>query len=149
MINFQGQSYFDDRLYVLYLCKATAKINSDGLVSSTIYHEGPPVKSNWSIVTYSNCIRYPIFSIKLFDSNTKAMAYIRRIEPETPLISLHGKSPANPVSYEEYLGWKKNNNFKEYDYRAMYAPGGSNLREIIVQTFNQFLSSNPDFPLEK
>lgn len=144
MIEFQGQLYFDDRLYVLYLCKATAEINSEGLISTTIYHEESPVNYRWCVVTYRNCSKYPISSTKLFDLKDEATAYIIKIEPETPLISLNGKSPSNLMPYEEYICWKKNNNFKEYDYRAMYAPGGSNPRETVLQTFEQFLISNPE-----
>lgn len=145
MIEFQGQFYFDDRLYVLYLCKVTAEIKSDGFISTAIYHEEALDNYRWCIVTYRNCSRYPVFSTKLFDSKDEANAYIRKIEPETPLISLNGKSPSNSASYEEYLCWKKNNNFKEYDYRTMYTLDGNNPKEIIFQTFKQFLSSNPDF----
>lgn len=149
MIEFEGQSYFDDRLYVLYLCKALARIDPDGFISTTIYHEEPPVNCTWCLVTYRNCNRYPVFNTRLFDSKDEAIAYMRKIEPETPIISRNGKSPGNLVSYEDYLCWKKSNNFKEYDYRVMYTPGGSNPEEVITQTFEQFLSSNPDFPLEK
>ena len=149
MIEFQGQLYFDDRLCVLYLCKALARIDSDGFVSTVIYHEDPPPNCSLCLVTYRNCSKYPVFNTRLFDSKDEALAYIKEIEPETPLISLNGQSPRNPVSYEEYVCWKKKNNFKEYDYNAMYMPGGSNHREIVTQTFEQFLSSNPGFPPEK
>ncbi len=146
MIEFQEQSYFDDRLYILYICKVTVKFNpDDGLISTTIFHEETPDNYKWCLVTYRNCKNYPIFSTKLFDSKDEAIAYRRKIEPETPLISLNGRSPSNPASYEEYLCWKSNNSLKEYDYREMYAPGGSNPKEMTLQTFEQFLSSNPDF----
>lgn len=149
MIKFQEQLYFDDRLYVLYLCKATAQFNPDGHIMTTIYHEEAPSNYKWCVVTYKNCDRYPVFSIKLFDLRDEAQSYIRIIEPETPLISLNGKSPKHPVLYDDYLSWKENKSLKEYDYKAMYEPGGSNPREVFMQTFEQFLSVNPDFPLER
>ena len=55
MVEFQGQLYFDDRLYILYLCKGAGEVNPDGLVSITIYHE--------------NMISINVF-IEIFTSNT-------------------------------------------------------------------------------
>ena len=39
------------------------------------------------------------------------------------------------------LDGKRTPVFKIYDYRKCYQPGGSNAREFIVQTFEQFLAS--------
>ena len=35
--------------------------------------------------------------------------------------------------YDQFIKWKERNNFKEYEYKKMYAPGGTNPREIICQ----------------
>ena len=145
MIAYQGRLCFDDRIFVLYLCKVVVSIDREGFVTSTIYHEKPPDKYSWCIVTYWNCNRYPLFSIKLFDSENKAVSYLRKIEPETPLVSLAGKSTSKPLSYEDYVCWKNDNNLKGYDYKEMYTPGGTNPSEKIYQTFDQFLDSNPEW----
>jgi hypothetical protein len=58
---------------------------------------------------------------------------MQSVEPLMPLISLGGKSPQQPLSYKEYLSWKEANGFKEYDYKSMYKPGGTNPCEHILQ----------------
>jgi len=136
-INFQGQEYFDDRLFVLYLCAGKVEIE-DGAIWTTIYHENPPEDHIWCVVTYKNCNRYPLYRIDSFYKKEDALGYIKKIEPETPLISLEGKSPQNLPSFEEYLLWKKENNLKDYDWKSLYLPGGSNAQERIGQTKEQF-----------
>ena len=140
MIEFNGQSYFDDRLYVLYLCKGTVEIepDKDGAVWTKIYHEQIPADFIWCVATYRNCNRYPLFTINHFSKREDAVAYIEKIEPETPLISLNGMAPLHPASFEEYSSWKKKNNFREYDYKTLYTSGGTNASESIGQTKEQF-----------
>jgi hypothetical protein len=137
-LSFQGQDYFDDRLFVLYLCKATLETQDDGVVVTTIYHEQAPTVHVWCVVTYRNCDRYPMFSIRHFATSDSAVAYLQQVEPETPLISLHGSSPTKPVSYQEYCAWKTKNNLGEYDFSKLFTPGGTNAREAIFQTREQF-----------
>mgnify|MGYP001594647092 CR=1 FL=1 len=139
-IQFQGQEYFDDRLFVLYLCKGTVEIEPDdeGVVWTKIYHENAPNNHIWCVATYRNCNRYPLFRVDSFYKKGDAIAYIRKIEPETPLISLGGVPSASPLSYEEYLSWKSKNNFKEYDWKSLYSLDGTNASESIGQTKEQF-----------
>lgn len=137
-IKFQDQNYFDDRLFVLYLCKGKVEIEPDGVAITTIYHEQEPIDFVWCVATYKNCIRYPLYRVDSFYKKEVAIEYIKKIEPETPLISLDGKSPAKPFSYEEYLKWKKDNDFKDYNWQELYTPGGSNASERIYQTKDQF-----------
>lgn len=143
---FKGIAYYDDRLYVLYLCKGTVGVDSNGAVISNIYHDEPTADSHWCLVTYGNHINYPIHSVKHFETKDEALDYIKRMEPEVPLISLGGASPKQPLSYDEFVRWKKENKFKEFDYKSVYTPGGSNNRESIFQTKEQFLKSNPNWP---
>lgn len=135
---FQGQTYFDDRLYVSYLCKAMIETAPDGMVTTTIYHNEAPSNSIWCLLTYRNCNRYPLFSINHFSKKEDAIAYLQKIEPETPLISLSGGSPQNPLSYEEYLSWKITNNFKDYDWQTLFSVDATNRLERISQTPDQF-----------
>lgn len=139
MIKFDGEAYFDDRLYVLYLCKGiVSEGEHDGTVVTTIYHEQPPKEYIWCLLTYRNCNRYPLASINHFQHEEDATDYLKRIEPETPLISLNGNSPRSPLIYEKYVEWKRSNNFAEYDYKSLYLPGGTNPTETIYQTKEQF-----------
>ena len=139
-ISFEEQNYFDDRLFVLYLCASKVDIEkgNDGTVWTTIYHENPPKNHIWSVVTYKNCHRYPLYRIDSFHKKEDAEAYMKEIEPTTPLVSLEGKSPDMSLSYEAYIAWKKENNLKDYDWQSLYLSGGSNAQESIRQTKEQF-----------
>jgi len=138
MITFREKQYFDDRLFVLYLCKGKVDPESDGLIATTIYHEQAPEKHIWLVVTYRNCHRYPLYRIDHFYKKEDAISYIKLIEPETPLVSLGGVSPKPPLSYKEYLSWKDANNFKDYDWQSLYSSDRANAFEVIYQTKEQF-----------
>ena len=137
---YQEQDYFDDRLFVLYLCAGTVEIEDgkDGAVWTSVYHENPPETHIWCVVTYKNCLRYPLYRVDSFHQKEDAVAYIRQIEPETPLISLGGQPPKNPLPFEQYLEWKKRNNLPDYDWKSLYSVGGANASERIGQTKKQF-----------
>lgn len=138
-IEFQGQNYFDDRLYILYLCKGNVDPESDGLIATTIYHDRALNDYIWCVVTYKNYNRYPLYRVDSFYKQDDATAYIKLIEPKTPLISLGGKSPQNSLSCEDYIAWKKKNNLKDYDWKSLYTLGGSSAKlETIYQTKEQF-----------
>ena len=57
MIEFQGQKYYDDRLFVLYLAKSTVVKGEGDTFNITVYHEQAPEDSKWCLVTYSNTLR--------------------------------------------------------------------------------------------
>ncbi len=139
-IKFQGQNYFDDRLFVLYLCKGTVEIepNEDGVVWTKIYHEKELDNYIWCVATYRNCNRYPLYRVDSFYKKEDAEEYIRKIEPETPLISLGGNPPATPLSYKDYSEWKVKNGLKEYDWKSLYSQDGTNASESVGQTKEQF-----------
>lgn len=139
-ICFRGQEYYDDRLSLLCLCPATVKTKPDenGVIWTTIYHEHPPDDHIWCVAFYRNCTRYPLFHVAHFFKKEDATAYLKEIEPQTPLISLNGNSPLHPASHEEFLAWKAKNNLKEYDFKALCLSGGTNAVEIIGQTKEQF-----------
>lgn len=137
-INFQGTDYFDDRIFVLYLCPGTVETKDDRTVATTIYHEQIPADYVWCVVTYRNTSRYPLYRVDSFYKKDDAVNYIKQVEPKTPLISLGGKSPGRPMSFDAYFSWKKENNFSEYDWKSLYLSGGSNAQESIYQIKEQF-----------
>lgn len=92
-INFQGNEYFDDRVFVLDIARA--------LPSSPPNPNDKP----WCLVTRRNVRGYPPTRADDFDTWEAAAEYVRRIEPETPLISHDGKSPNPAPTYDEYLAW--------------------------------------------
>ena len=139
-IEFEGQEYFDDRMFVLYLCKGSVEIepDSDGVVWTKIYHEKAPANHIWCVATYRNCNRYPLYRVDSFYKKEDAEEYIKQIEPETPLISLSGKPPEHPLSYEEYSKWKVENGLKDYNWESLYSPEGTNASESVGQTKAKF-----------
>ncbi len=136
-IEFNGEIYNDERMFVLYVCKCTVDINDD-VISTTIYHEEAPENYKWCVVTYRNVTRYMSTRVDHFDSESDAIAYMKKVEPDVPLISLGGKSPHDPLPYDQFVIWKERNKFKEYDYKKMYLPGGSNPREVIYKKNTEY-----------
>lgn len=82
----QGQLYKDDRLFILDL--QFAQKNKQ------------PV---WAVTTRRNVDGFPPFRVDDFPTKEAAITFIQKIEPETPLISLGGKSPQHPLAYVDYL----------------------------------------------
>lgn len=138
IINFQGVDYFDDRIYVFYLCPGTVEIRDDDMVATTIYHEKASAEHIWCVVIYKNTHRYPLYQIYHFYKQADAIDFLQRNEPKSSLISLGGQSPTQQMSYEKYCQWKKGNGLKDYDWKSIYLPGGSNAQESIYQTKEQF-----------
>jgi TPR repeat protein len=141
LIQFQGASYFDDRLFVLSLCRGKIQINPDGTVETVIFHEAAAADDDfvWCIATYRNCERYPLVSVLHFGSKNDASKYMSLMEPTVPLTSLNGQAPKRPLSYVDYLAWKRKHNVSEYDYKKIFQ--GENPREMIVQTADQFIKA--------
>jgi hypothetical protein len=136
--SFNGQLYYDDRLFLMHLCLGTIEIEGD-LVTTTIYHENAPPDSQWCLVTYRNCERYPASGVLHFETKDDALAYVDAIEPTTPLISEDGAS--SRMSRVAYAAWKRDEKLAGYDYRKCYLAGGSNPKETVIQTREQFLAS--------
>ena len=139
MISFQGKRYYDDRLFVLSLCRGKIKLNPDGTVETTIFHEPKGDDFTWCLATYRNSENYPLATVQHFESKDEAQRYIELVEPTIPLISLNGQAPKSPLSYLDYLAWKQKNTVSEYDYKKVYLPGGANPCEFAVQSKEQYL----------
>lgn len=140
MKEYGGHLYYDDRLFLLHLCLGTVDIDNE-VVTTTIHHENPPPEAKWCLVTYRNCDNYPAVSVFHFQSRDDAIAYMRLVEPTTPLISDRGQPATPPLSYNEYTRWKIDENLDDYDYRKCYQAGGTNPTEIILQTSEQYFAS--------
>lgn len=89
MIHFEGTDYFDDRIFVLSIQKVITKDDSE----------------EWCLVTRRNTFGYPPTRADDFDSLEKAEEYRMQVEPQTPRISLHGRSPKPVPTYEEHSAW--------------------------------------------
>jgi hypothetical protein len=83
---FQGQIYKDDRLFILDL--QFAKKNKQSI---------------WAVTTRRNVDGFPPFRVDDFPTKEAAIAFIHKIEPETPRISTGGRPPQQPLTYTTYL----------------------------------------------
>ena len=133
-LHFQGEVYNDDRMFVLHVCRCTVTARDDGTMVTTIHHEVDPSDSRWCLVTYRNTASYPATRVDHFDSLEDARAYLERVEPTVPRVSLAGRPPVAPLPYDQFVAWKAANDLKDYDYRQMYIPGGENRCETIIST---------------
>jgi len=132
MIPYNGESYYDDRMFVLSVFKCTVEIRDDVLMT-TIYHEKVPENHIWCVVTFKNVTRYMGVRVDRFETEDEAISYMKKVEPGVPLINLGGRSPKIPFSYDKFVKWKENNNFKEYDYKKMFTPGGTDYSETFYE----------------
>jgi hypothetical protein len=114
---YEGQIYKDDRIFILDLTQAKKGNNSV-----------------WAIITRRNIDGFPPTRTDEFETKEKAIEYIKQIEPTTPRISLNGKSPKVPLSYENYC----NKLMKQGIPSAMeiYDLNINTKREIIIESIN-------------
>ena len=149
MIEFDGEVYFDDRMHLITLCKGVVDFPNDGTISTTIYHQAEPKNHLWCVATYRNCERYPLTRLGHFVFEKDAIAYMKYIEPETPLISNEGRPPSNLGSYEQYQWWKEINKMRDYDWKTVFLQDGNDAREIVIQTRDEFKGIQTSYPLSE
>jgi len=82
---YQGKIYNDDRVFILDLALTEKDVHTF-----------------WVVVTRRNHEGFPPSRVDKFRSKEEAISFIKKIEPTTPLISLGGKAPGKPLSYENY-----------------------------------------------
>ena len=118
-IEFEGDLYNDDRIYVLKIRLGKCQ-NLTGITQYTFSEPVSSTKSpeyKWCLTTHRNTERYPITRVDSFDSKEDAEKYLRGVEPSTPLISLDGKR--SEMTYDEFINWKKKQGLKEYDMNKL------------------------------
>ena len=97
VIEYEGEDYRDDRIFVINLSYGK---------------EGDVPK--WILSTYRNTVHLIGRSTKCFDSKEEAIDYLKSIEQEVPLISNHGNPLEIPEGIEnkwEYFNeWLKKRN---------------------------------------
>ena len=121
-LEYEGHLYNDDRMFVLYIARCTEKEVEPGYLEHVIHHTNPPTNYMWGVVTYRNTARYPCIGVRAFNDKEDAQKYLRKVEPSTPLVSLNGRE--SEMTYDEFVDWKNQQAFKEYDYKKMYSAGG-------------------------
>lgn len=106
--------YYDDRLFVLDINVARVERYTDQdagtfEVSTMSRDLATGGEYHWTLTTRGNHTSYPPSRVDRFESLDKLIAYVRKVEPETPRISLDRDSPDPVPSYEEYLDWLADN----------------------------------------
>jgi hypothetical protein len=101
-INYQGDTYRDDRIFVMNLSRGKVEINGE-------------ISQKFVLVTYRNSLKFVATRADHFDTKEDAESYIKKNEHEVPLISQNGKSlpiPDNVDTREFWLNWLKINMIK-------------------------------------
>ena len=96
-ISYQGDTYRDDRIFVMNLSRGKVEINGE------IYQK-------FVLVTYRNSLKFVATRADHFDTKEDAVNYIKKIEHEVPLISQNGKPlpiPDNVDVWQFWLNWLK------------------------------------------
>jgi hypothetical protein len=141
MIEFEGERYRDDRMFVLYIAPCRLDPPKGGMATTNVIHEGeqegerdayPDSDFLWAVVTYRNTERYPAVRVDHFSQRVLAEHFVRVTEPQTPLISRNGKCAEPPLSPQEWNSLKQKLGWREYDYREMFSSGGENAREMLI-----------------
>lgn len=111
---YEGRIYKDDRLYILDLTQA--KKNG---------------RSVWAVVTRRNHDGFPPRRVDDFETREEAIDFIKKVEPTTPCISLNGKAPQIPLSYETYCARLKKQGVPSA--MEIYELNKNTKREIIIE----------------
>jgi hypothetical protein len=109
-----GRVFNDDRLFILDM-----QIADKG---------GDEV---WAVVTRWNHNGFPPYKVNDFPTQMEAIQFIKKIEPQTPRISLGGKSPSPVPSYIENLAILRANG--EQSAYAIYETNKHQERKLILQ----------------
>ena len=66
-------------------------------------------KQVWYVATRRNTPRFPPYRVDRFASESEVIDSIKKVEPETPRVSLDGRSPSPVPTYAEHLKWLHQN----------------------------------------
>ena len=105
MIEYQDETYRDDRLYVINIARGTVTKGSEKTV-------------RWVMATYRNTVRLPATRSDHFETRDKAIEYLKEIEPTVPLICNGGKPlriPDGVDRWEYWIEWLGKNNIVQFN----------------------------------
>jgi hypothetical protein len=97
--------YRDDRMFVLRITSEFTK-ESDGSIIAALRPDGDDDSAKPVVlITYRNTPSRPAIRVVDFPSRGDALAYVMRVEPTCPRITLEGRSPEPAPSWQEHLDW--------------------------------------------
>ena len=135
-IKFNEEIYRDDRLYVMNLSKGILERNNEKT-------------EKYILITYRNTVDLRAVRQDIFDNIDEAKDYIKKVEFETPLISLNGK-PLNISDIEDkwsyWLNWldKKNLYSAITEYQNLPYWQNSNGGEFGLNNYVSVVAVNKD-----
>lgn len=104
MLNFAGQYYLDDRMFVVG-------------IEPVEPHEAPgSAPARWTLTTRRNVPGYALFRQRVFESREQAVAVLRQLAPSTPRLSLHGLSPVPAPTYDQHNAWLREQGLQPLAY---------------------------------
>jgi len=115
---FEGIVYKDDRLFILDLTLSEKDC-----------------RTFWVVVTRRNHEGFPPFRYDTFKTREEATRFIKEVEPTAPLISLGGKGPKVPMSYEDYCHELKKKGLPSA--LDIYEINKDTKREIIIEELGE------------
>lgn len=92
MIQFMGNDYFDDRMFILEISIATVR-------DFDLKNE----KEVWSVITRKNTPGYFPTRTDDFETKEQAIDFYKQIIPQTPLVSMKGTPLGADTSFESFL----------------------------------------------
>ena len=95
MIHFERRGYFDDRVFILELTRVTTR---------SLTQADAPI-ARWAVIIRRNVAGFPPFHSDDFESREEALQYLHQIAPQTPRVSLGGRSPKPTPSLPEFKAW--------------------------------------------
>ncbi|TAL32086.1 MAG: hypothetical protein EPN98_14845 [Phenylobacterium sp.] len=100
-----SEPYRDDRMYVLRLTSDFEKHDDHSFVATIKADHEIDFSKPTLLITYENTSQLPSVRVDEFTSRWDALAYVKKIEPTCPRVSLGGR-PAHPTpTWSQHLAW--------------------------------------------
>jgi hypothetical protein len=100
-----SDTYRDDRMYVMRITSNFTK-DPDGAVTVPMRFVGAcDLSKPVVLITHRNMPNLPAVRVDDFPSGREAIAYIMRVEPTCPRLSLGGRPPEPTPTWQEHLDW--------------------------------------------
>jgi len=122
-IEFEGQVYRDDRIYVINLNRGIVSRNNDR-------------KTRYLVNTYRNTPNLPTTRTDDFSTKKEVVDYLKKVKPETPLVSKNGKSlqiPEGVDPWEHWLDWLNGMGLQSAITEYQHVPKWAEERGIMPQ----------------
>lgn len=110
-ISYEGNWYYDERMYLLHLFYGKTEYVSKGLQVIEEFLGTP--KKQFILWTRCNYGSRAVIKSDSFLDRDEAIEYLKLVEPQTPLISLNGLPMKEILSYDDYCLWLNELNYEK------------------------------------